>query len=76
MARTRDKPKASSVDRTGLSEQGKSTLAMLTALEDEDKLSTWEMEFVESVSDWFLKKERELTPRQYETLEKIYHKFN
>ncbi len=65
-----------SVDGTGLDDKGKRTLAMLTALETEDGLSSWEVDFVSSVTDWFLKEGRELTPKQFETLERIYHKFN
>jgi hypothetical protein len=68
--------KAVNVDRTGLSQRGKDILAMLTALETEDKLSTWEEGFVGSMTDWFLIQQRDLTPKQYETLEKIYKKFN
>ena len=68
--------KASSVDRTGLSERGKATLAMLTALEDEQGLSEWEVGFVADVSDWFLIKQRPLTEKQFEHLKKVYDKFN
>jgi DNA-dependent RNA polymerase auxiliary subunit epsilon len=76
MARKGNESKAKDVSRIGLSEQGEKTLAMLTALEDEDNLSQWEITFIESLSDWFLNKERELTPRQYEVLERVYRKFN
>lgn len=68
--------KASRVDRTGLSERGKETLIMLTALEDEDKLSEWEVGFVSDVSDWFLLKQRSLTENQFNCLKKVYSKFN
>jgi hypothetical protein len=76
MAREREQSKASDVDRTGLSERGKQTLAMLTALEDEDKLSQWEQDFVASVTDKYLGKAYPLSEKQYECLEKIYNKFN
>lgn len=59
-----------------LNERGKEILAMITALEDEDRLSSWEKGFVESISDSFLGKERDLTPLQYEKLKTIYRKFN
>jgi|HubBroStandDraft_2_1064218.scaffolds.fasta_scaffold257881_1 hypothetical protein len=76
MARERVKVEAKDVDRTGLSERGKDTLAMLTALEDEDRLSDWEQGFVADISDWFLIKQRQLTPNQFEHLKKVYSKFN
>jgi hypothetical protein len=67
---------ASKVDSTGLNARGKATLAMLTALEDEAALSEWEIDFIANIADWFISKERSLSPKQYETLEKIYRKFN
>jgi hypothetical protein len=76
MGHKRVKTEAKNVDRTGLSERGKDTLAMLTALEDEDKLNDWEIGFVSSVSDWFLVEQRELTPNQFDRLKIIYDKFN
>jgi hypothetical protein len=62
-------------DTVTLNDQGKRTLAMLTALEDEAQLTDWEIDFVASVSDWFYKGQS-LSPKQFETLEKVYRKFN
>ncbi len=58
-----------------LDERGKEILAMITALEDEDKLNAWEQEFVASISDRFLGKCKELTPAQYDRLKIIYRKW-
>jgi len=68
--------KASNVDGTGLSERGKKTLAMLTALEEESNMSAWEKEFVASVSDRWLLREQSLTDKQFDCLQSIYSKFN
>jgi hypothetical protein len=76
MARARKRFGIATIDSTGLDEQGKRTLAMLTALEDEDRLSIWEIGFIGSLIDWFIKGEKALTPKQFDTLEKIYQKFN
>lgn len=51
---------------------------MLKALEDQDGLSDWERDFLESVSDWFYMKDKKLTSGaggQFVTLERIYRKF-
>ena len=48
----------------------------LRALEDEDGLTDWEKEFVASVTDRFYMSDKQVTPRQYEVLERIYRKFN
>lgn len=58
-----------------LSPQGKRILAMLTALENEDPLTPWEIGFVHNMMDWFYN-HHDLTPRQFTTLEKIYAKVN
>jgi hypothetical protein len=76
MARKRVRAHTSTVDSTGLNETGKRTLAMLTHLEDEDKLSIWEVEFVGSMIDWFIKQEKALTPKQFARLEIVYGKYN
>lgn len=68
--------KAKDVDRTGLNERGKKTLAMLSLLEDEDKMSDWEKTFVVDISDRFIGKQWSLTQPQYDCLERIYNKFN
>ena len=45
------------------------------ALEDHtDRMSLWEQNFLENVSDWF-GDGGNLSPAQYETLEKLYRKF-
>jgi hypothetical protein len=71
-----NKVKATNVDRTEMSERGKKITAMLTALEKEDNLTEWEQGFVNDISDWWLIKERNLSPAQYERLDTIYRKFN
>lgn len=76
MGHQREQIEAKNVDRTGLSERGKDTLTMLTALEDEDRLNDWEQGFVASISDWFLMTQRELTTNQFDTLKKTYDKYN
>ena len=47
----------------------------LKALEDQDGLSDWEKDFIASVTDWFYG-DHKLSPKQYQTLERIYRKFN
>lgn len=76
MARERKRAHTATVDSTGLDEQGRRTLAMLTHLEAEDKLSIWEVEFVGSMIDWFIKQEKALTPKQFARLEIVYSKYN
>ena len=72
MVRTRKRLKVASVDSTTLDEEGKRVLAMLTALETEDKLNNWEQTFVASVSDRFIGKGLSLTPKQFDRLAIIY----
>jgi hypothetical protein len=67
--------KTSRIEAHTLTERGKSIQAMLNALETEDGLTPWEIGFVHDQMDWFYRL-RDLTPRQFETLEKIYRKFN
>lgn len=76
MARKRNKSKVDSVDSTGLDDNGKAVLAMLTALEDEDKLNDWEQGFVADMMDRFINQLRPLTPKQFTALENTYRKFN
>jgi hypothetical protein len=76
MGRERKQVKASTIDRTEMNERGKAITAMLTALETENNLNDWEKGFVADISDWFLIKERTLSPAQYDRLETIYRKFN
>jgi len=52
---------------------------MLQMLEDEDGLTEWEENFVESVSNQFEKNKqfsKTLSDRQCEILERIYDKYN
>ena len=47
----------------------------LQALEDEtEKMNEWEQGFYTSVSDWFYN-DHPLSPKQYETLERLYRRF-
>jgi hypothetical protein len=48
---------------------------MLFALEDESRLSKWEMGFVESLSEQFEDKGR-LSQKQYDKLEELYRRYN
>lgn len=52
------------------------TAIWLEALEDfVDKFNDWELKFYESMCDWFVQRGKKLSPRQYESLERLYHRF-
>lgn len=44
-------------------------------IEQQDHLTEWEMEFIDSLSDW-RSKERDLTHKQSKTLNRIFEKVN
>ena len=59
-----------------MDDRGKEILAMITALEDEDKLNHWEKDFVSDIRDRFLGRSLDLTQGQYDKLKDVYRKFN
>ena len=62
--------------KAGVNRETQNADVWLRALENEDGLNDWEKEFVASVSDRFYMTNLFLTRPQYETLERIYRRFN
>lgn len=71
MAGKTNKPGINIIDK----EQERKVSVMLLDLEDEQQLSSWEMEFVSDIGSKFDKGSK-LTITQFNKLESIYRKFN